>query len=892
LEGGLAGAKEAWSAALQLVERTLGSDHADVVSLLSSLSLVARQEGDTRAARTLLDRAVGISHQSLAPCHPQTASVQSNLGQLLTYTGQFQEARESYERALAGFERCLGAAHSLTVTVVHNAANLAAEMGDYARAEQLHRRAVRAWSTTLGPEHPYVARGVDALAGVVAARGRGPEARTLLTRALTIRRKALGGDHPDVAGTLISLSRINAASGRLSLAVRQAEEASAIYERGARPQEPDYLASAMVLLGDLENRRGNLAAARDHFMRARGLREELFGDNHPLTAEAVARMAAADFAAGKHGDAMMSALDAERVGREHLRFTIRYLPERQALAYAAKRPRGLDLALSIAASGYADHVPALLDAVIRSRGVVMDESAARARLAVSADAAVATLAAAVTAARQRFASVMLRSLGGESVSRAELDEARQHKEDAERQLAERSVESRAEASRATAGLNELRAILPAQVALVSFVRFDRTAEAREGGRIVQRESPSYAALVTSTDGVIRMVRLGSAAAVDKAVEDWRREASGRSMAGAVGSGAAERAYRLAGSRLRRLVWDPLTPFLERAAQVFVVPDGALNLVSFAALPTAIGRYLVETGPIVHLLSTERDLIRTEGESRGLGLLAVGGAAYDHRPRSVARAVRRGAGCADQMLGRFEDLPGSRTEVQDIARIWRAQTALQAAPADDVLLLSGADAVEEAVIRTAAGKRVVHFSTHGFVLGAGCEPAAATSRSVGGLTGAGRRPRTPAAGDADNALLMAGLALAGANRRASALSGSNDGIMTAEEVLGLNLQGTEWAVLSACDTGLGHIRAGEGVFGLRRAFQIAGAHSVIMSLWSVEDRATGVWMRALYEARFREGLSTAEAIHKTDLRVLQRRRARGLSTHPFYWGAFVGAGDWR
>jgi CHAT domain-containing protein len=188
--------------------------------------------------------------------------------------------------------------------------------------------------------------------------------------------------------------------------------------------------------------------------------------------------------------------------------------------------------------------------------------------------------------------------------------------------------------------------------------------------------------------------------------------------------------------------------------------------------------------------------------------------------------------------------------------------------------------------------VVHFSTHGFVLGAGCEPAVANSRSVGGLTGDGRRPRAQAAGDADNALLMAGLALAGANRRASAPSGSNDGIMTAEEVLGLNLQGTEWAVLSACDTGLGQIRAGEGVFGLRRAFQIAGAHSVIMSLWSVEDQATGVWMQALYEARFRDGLNTAEAIHQTDLRVLQRRRARGLSTHPFYWGAFVGAGDWR
>ena len=103
---------------------------------------------------------------------------------------------------------------------------------------------------------------------------------------------------------------------------------------------------------------------------------------------------------------------------------------------------------------------------------------------------------------------------------------------------------------------------------------------------------------------------------------------------------------------------------------------------------------------------------------------------------------------------------------------------------------------------------------------------------------------------------------------------------------------EWAVLSACDTGVGDIRAGEGVFGLRRAFQIAGAGTVIMSLWSVDDRATRDWMRALYEARLVEELDTAECVRDASLTLLNRRREEGESTHPFYWGAFVAAGDWR
>ncbi len=109
---------------------------------------------------------------------------------------------------------------------------------------------------------------------------------------------------------------------------------------------------------------------------------------------------------------------------------------------------------------------------------------------------------------------------------------------------------------------------------------------------------------------------------------------------------------------------------------------------------------------------------------------------------------------------------------------------------------------------------------------------------------------------------------------------------------LHLGGVELAVLSACDTGVGEIKAGEGVFGLRRAFQIAGARTVVMSLWAVDDHATRRWMRALYAGRFQKRLPIADAVHAANLETLRERRAAGRSTHPFYWAAFVAAGDWR
>ena len=118
------------------------------------------------------------------------------------------------------------------------------------------------------------------------------------------------------------------------------------------------------------------------------------------------------------------------------------------------------------------------------------------------------------------------------------------------------------------------------------------------------------------------------------------------------------------------------------------------------------------------------------------------------------------------------------------------------------------------------------------------------------------------------------------------------MLTAGEIAMLPLQGVGWVVLSACDTGVGTIRNGEGVFGLRRAFRIAGARTLIMSLWSVEDRSTRTFMQALYEARLVDGASTAESVRRAMIQTLQTRRESGRSTLPFYWAGFVAAGDWR
>jgi CHAT domain-containing protein len=209
--------------------------------------------------------------------------------------------------------------------------------------------------------------------------------------------------------------------------------------------------------------------------------------------------------------------------------------------------------------------------------------------------------------------------------------------------------------------------------------------------------------------------------------------------------------------------------------------------------------------------------------------------------------------------RFDRLPASAREVEDVAALWKLSGSGEA------LALTGASASKEAFRLQAGHKRVLHLASHGFFLGSECRPEGAT---------------------AANPLLLSGIVLAGAN------SSRANGILTAEEIAGMNLDGVDWAVLSACDTALGQYLAGEGVFGLRRAFQQAGARTVIMSLWPADDGVTRAWMHVLYQGRFAAHLDTAKSVQQASLSLLRARRKIGSSTHPLYWGGFIAAGAWK
>jgi len=928
LDGDVAAGVASWQEALALAERTLGGDHPIVSALERRIVLGEDARGNRVEARRRLDRALAVAERRRAPCDPELIGVLDYSAGALVFDGEYVEARKRYERALRLSEDCFGFNNSNTATVVFNLGSLAGQMGDVADAEQLLERAITAWSAR-GTFDPFVAKGLDALAEVFESSGRLPRARELLERALEIRQR-VRADHPDVGWTLTNLARVVASQGDLPGALRHLARATDILKRSGTSVEPDHLARTVTQRGEIQARLGHYALARADFAEALALRERVFGREHPLSAESRLKTAEADFSLGRVDQALSAAQQARHDALDHIRFTVRYLPERRALAYASRLASSVSLELSLALAKPSGPVSPFLDAVIQSRSLVLDEIGARAHVVSDQQADLLPAQARLNATRQRYANLMLRSMSGTSAPSdvaAQLSAARREREDAEQALAERSAAFRVQMARAGVGLAEVRTSLPAGSALVSFVRYDRTiapAAAAVPGAGARRVSvePSYLAFVLkSGEADPILVPLGPAATIDRLVAGWRRQMM--QDAGAPAQHDPTRVLTARGRELRALIWDPVASHLDGARRAFVVPDGALNLVPLDALPGTGDEYLVERPLVIHYVSAERDLAREVRPSPASeGLLAIGGPAFSdtspfaafrvagaRRPPAEAdtvvageqqdRAAPRGlVPCALSPSVPFGALPGSKMEAERIGRLWDQAEAGSSPAAAMARVLTGPQATERAVKQGGPGRRILHLATHGFFLGDDCETAVAGTRAVGGLTpvAGGKAPSAesekPPTQAPENPLLLSGLAFAGANWRASAALDEDDGILTAEEVAAMNLEGVEWAVLSACNTGLGTVAPGEGIFGLRRAFQAAGVRTVIMSLWAVDDRASLEWMEALYRARLIDRLDTADAVRAASLAVIRERRASGRSTHPFYWAAFVSAGDWR
>jgi CHAT domain-containing protein/tetratricopeptide (TPR) repeat protein len=891
-------ALEAWTSAIAIRKRVHGPDHPEVARLLAQTGVPWMVMGDLDRARLELEESLESFARSVGPDYPARWIPLNILADVENKTGNFGRDLDLLQEALRVVRLAWGDTSREALTVRANLSQLLLELGDYAGSRAIVTTLLPAMQAQYGPRHPRTISVRINLAQACRASGDTAAAMRHLLEIESILAARPGPPDRNLTPVVLQQAELLYRQGRDDAALRLAERILEIESSARYPAGFMLSGCQQTILQTLEESgdTARIDSARVEILR--------IGERHELApldvAENLYAASRADWKRGRRLVAWNEAVEAERIAREHRRVTLQALPDRRALQWVRTRQHFFELVLDHARGGDRAQQETAMDLLVRSRGMVRAElERRRPAPGFESDTAVAGSHQRWVAARRRLAQRLVSSggVGSDSTERAALDALRATAETAEAVYA-RTLETRGtKAAPIDLGLADLRKHLKPGQALVAC--YQSTRATGRWWQFAGRDTGDVIAFVARGDSdAIERVELGTSIELSAAIDPWRERLAAPPGSASAVAGAAERGSRRFGARVRRLTWDRLAPHVRGVTEVFLVADGVLDDLPWQALPDGARGYLVENGPRIHVLNTERELAETPPPSPSRSLLAIGAPDYERdkpapapAPPLSAAVVRSAPDpCAAGRLPRFDPLPGSGREVEAVAATWRA------APGQEATVLRGAEASEAEFKRRAQGRSILHLATHGVVTSDTCLAAREGTRGVGVVvrvenapSGSSSPSPKPARASSPWMARRVWLALAGANHSSDHRSDENEGLLTAEEVVTLDLTGTDWVVLSACHSGLAEAWSRDGALGMRRAFDLAGARTVIASSWAVEDVATQEWMAALYAARARGAVQGAAAMESANRAVLAARRKAGRSTHPFYWAAFSATG---
>lgn len=846
-------AEAAYQRALAIQQRIFGEWHREVATTLNDLAILYHKRGDYEKAVEIDLKVLGVRERILGDSDVGVALTLNNLGLDYILLGDYVRAEPCFLRALRIYEDKRGPDHPDVATASNNLGMVYENKGDYAAAERLHLRALAIDEAARGPSHPSIGAYLNNLAILYQHQQQYDKAAPLWIRALAIREKALGPTHSDVGEALNNLANFYVVSG-----TGQDDEIESLLQRSRsiieRAQGPDdvRVAAPATTLAALYDRRGQLERAEPLYQRALAIREQALGPDHPTTVAVVGRLANLYRAKGDTARALGHWTRYSEAQERNIAHNLPIGSDRQKLAYLSVFTKDVDDILSFHARSAPGDDAALrlaLTTILRRKGRGLDAAADTVNL-VRAHAAPAdhALFDSLSEWRGRLASLALRSPERDDAGgyRARLERTAATVEAIEADISLRSGAFRSDTRPVT--LEAVQEAIPNEAALIEYARY-RPAEPG-----AERSTPRYSAYVLTASRV-EWVDLGDASTIDRLVDEWRgalrdpRRADVRELARAVD----ERIMR------------PVRAHLGAARQLLVSPDGVLHLIPYAALVDEHDRYLVDRYPISYLTSG-RDLLRLRvpRTSRSGEVIvadpAFGEPALAAGDRGAATTVR-----VDHSQMFFGPLPGVSGELGALRGLLPRARFLTK------------ERATKAALAQVSGPRILHIATHGFFLEQNDGSSDATSTAVPDRT---RLAKVPAA-RIENPLLRSGLALAGANSAKSV-----DGVLTALEAANLDLWGTQLVVLSACDTGVGEVRSGDGVYGLRRALVLAGSESQMISLWPVSDSGTRDLVIGYYTRLLRGG-DRGDSLREVQQAMLHR----SPRAHPYYWASFILSGQW-
>lgn len=883
-QGKYAQAESLYERALAIREKAGEPDHLAVAATLNNLANCYRDQAKFAEAEPLFKRALDIRERTSGPDHPYVAQSSNNLANLYLDQGRYKEAKPLYKRALAIREQKLGPDHPDVAVSLDNLALLYQEQGRYQEVESLHKRALSIEEKAFGPNHPLVAQTLNNLASLYRNQGRHGEAEVLHRRALSVRQKALGSNHPQVAQSLSNLAFVCTEQGKYDEAESLFKRALAIQEKALGLDHLD-VANSLNNLAALYANQARYAEAESLCRRALSVREKTLSSEHPDVCVSLGNLAVLFGSLGLPDKSVGYYRKLLRSRQRFIEYVFSYASEDQKMRYVERYPLVNHTLLSFAITNNSgDSRGTALEMMLKAKAAVIDAVAAEKQIVFcSYDDETQRKAKKHAELCGEISTLVLagaRKLNP-STYRDRLQTLSSMKDSLEAELSKTCAEFKDELATRRLTVTELAATLPQAGVLWEFVQYKPYDFVKVGSDEEKTGPPRYLAFTLDRAGNTSLTDLGDAGEIDSLVNLARRMVyRARSEVHSASAAEAEKRLNTVTGRLYEVIFAPLESHLSGRANIYVCPDGQLNLLPFEILHCPDGQYVIEKFGISYL-SSGRDLLRFKKKQEPTDwALVLADPDFNlsqerlarHRDETLKKSdvisfvhepSRGASGCLNN---RFDPLPHSREEAKSVGKTLEKKAKM------NVDSYYGGDALEEILKGMSTPPRVLHLATHGYF----CEDLnLAENRML------------------ENPLLRSGLAFSGANRlmdvKRNDDSQAEDGILTAFEASGLNLVGTELVTLSACETGVGQVKNGEGVYGLRRAFQCAGARTIVMSLWKVPDKETCKLMDDFYE-NWLSGQTKKEALRQAALKILSDRRAKSKSTHPLFWGGFVLLGD--
>jgi CHAT domain-containing protein/tetratricopeptide (TPR) repeat protein len=922
---------------LDLREKSAGKDSIEVADAAHNLSALYGKMGLYREAEALCRRSLQIREAKLGPTHPATAQSLDNLGGIHWKAGKFPQAEKLYLRSVEIYEKTLGKTHPKTASSLNSLALLYAGMDRSGESEIMFRRALAIREAAFGPDHPQVATTLGNMGVVLGGLGRTEEAEKLLVRSLKISEAKLSPDHPALATALNNLGAIYKDTNRLDEAFALHQRALGILEtrfgkdhielatllnnialleaqrkgpaaalpllqRALKLHEkhdgPEHTNTAVVIanLGSMYRKSGEFAKADEFFETSIRLLKAKGGAENRIIADRLQDRAEMQQAMGKTAAALQFQTQSLELYQTGLRDIFAHSSESAMHAYAEASAGKVPSFVNMAVLGK-DPAAATsaLDWTLRLKGAVFDTLCRyrQAQYLLPKDDAFQERVVRYRSQKEFLANMALNPPSGKAGERVQkqIDEARQECAELEKELnrmiAQKMPDFFAEREAVTSAM--VQAKLPADSVLIEFSR----TPIRNFQKTLWHHPHYFAFVLTPGKSAPRLIDLGPAKEMDAEIELLRqefidfqeklRDCDTVEEAKALEK-KEEKAFKEKSAKLHARLFAPLVPAIGDAKLLFLAADGALNRLPFEALVDADGKYLIERHRCAYL-SSGRDLLRAPG-NLAKGTVVFAGPDYKlEASERIALAEKllqkketqlamRGSPSTTLRSAGWKNLPGAAAEAGDIRK------ALQGGAYGPVKTYVGPEALEE-VLKAMPAPRILHLATHGFFLDREVDDKTPPEEGAGAGFARGRLKRM------ENPLLRSGIVLAGANAIGDKESSAKveDGWVTAEEIALLNLHGTELVVLSACQTGLGDIKTGEGVYGLRRAFLHAGARSLVTSLFEVPDTETRQLMQRFY-AGVGAGRGKLVSLHAAQVGLIAERRKSHAAAHPFFWASFV------